>query len=542
MTEEEKEKNYKISKDDISKAEIVAGLQFTNEERDLLFEGVNENLENYLKLRKLKIENHIPPALYFKPVLPGMKFPNTQKPIKISPNPVLRIPENLEEIAFWPIKYLSQLVKEQKITSLDLTKMYLKRLKKYDPILKCCITITEELALTQAKRADEEINDGHYRSGLHGIPYGVKDLFAYPNFPTTWGATPYKEQVINETATVIKQLEDAGAVMLGKMTLGALAWGDVWFGGQTKSPWNIEEGSSGSSAGSAAAVAAGLVGFAIGTETYGSIISPSTKCGTTGLRPTFGRVSRFGAMALSWSMDKIGPICRTVEDCAIVFDIIKGPDGKDQTVMEIPFNWDYSFDVLGLRVGYLKTAFEEEREYKAHDDQVLTVLRSIGINLIPIELPEFPVEALSIILSAEAATAFDELTLSNRDDELVRQVKDAWPNEFRQSRLIPAVEYIKANRARTMLMQEMENLFQNIDVYVAPSFCNSLLLTNLTGHPAVVVPNGFIEIGIPTSITFTGNLYKEEQVLALAKAYQDKTDFHKKRPSIESNKTQVLYS
>jgi Asp-tRNA(Asn)/Glu-tRNA(Gln) amidotransferase A subunit family amidase len=542
MTEEEKEEAYKISKDDISKAEIVAGLQFTNEERDLLFEGVNENLENYLKLRKLKIENHIPPALYFTPVLPGMKFANTQKPIKISPNPDLEIPENLEEIAFWPIKYLSHLVKEQKITSLDLTKMYLKRLKKYDPILKCCITITEELALTQAKRADEEINDGHYRSSLHGIPYGVKDLFAYPNFPTTWGATPYKEQVINETATVIKKLEDAGAVMLGKMTLGALAWGDVWFGGQTKSPWNIEEGSSGSSAGSAAVVAAGLVGFAIGTETYGSIISPSTKCGTTGLRPTFGRVSRFGAMALSWSMDKIGPICRTVEDCAMVFDIIKGPDGKDQTVMEIPFNWDYSFDVLDLRVGYLKTEFEEEREYKAHDDQVLTVLRSLGINPIPIELPEFPVEALSFILSAEAATAFDELTLSNRDDELVRQVKDAWPNEFRQSRLIPAVEYIKANRARTILMQEMEKLFQNIDVYVAPSFCKNLLLTNLTGHPAVVVPNGFIEIGIPTSITFTGNLYKEEQVLALAKAFQDKTDFHKKRPSLESDNTQVLYS
>jgi Asp-tRNA(Asn)/Glu-tRNA(Gln) amidotransferase A subunit family amidase len=536
MTEEKKEEDYKISKDDISKAEIVAGLQFTDEERDLLFEGVNENLENYLKLRNLKIENSIPPALYFTPVLPDMKFPNIENPLKLSPNPDLQIPENFEELAFWPVKYLSQLVREQIITSLDLTKMYLKRLKKYDPILQCTITISEDLALTQAKRADKEIKDGHYRSNLHGIPYGVKDLFAYPGFPTTWGATPYKEQVINETATVIKRLEDAGAIMLGKMTLGALAWGDVWFGGQTKSPWNIEEGSSGSSAGSAAAVTAGLVGFAIGTETYGSIISPSTKCGATGLRPTFGRISRFGAMALSWSMDKIGPICRMVEDCAIVFDIIKGSDGKDQTVMDIPFNWDYSLNVLDLRIGYIKTAFEEDRDYKVHDDQVLTVLQSLGINLIPIDLPEFPVEALSIILSAEAATAFDELTLSNRDDELVRQVKDAWPNEFRQSRLIPAVEYIKANRARTILMQKMKNIFQTIDVFVVPSFYKSLLLTNLTGHPAVSVPNGFTENGIPTSITFTGNLYREDQVLALAKAYQDKTDFHKKRPSIDLNK------
>ncbi|MFX0024025.1 MAG: amidase [Candidatus Hermodarchaeota archaeon] len=535
MTEEKEEKDFKISKEDISKAEIVAGLQFTPEERDLLLEGVNENLENYLKLRELKIENNIPPALYFNPIFPDMKFLSIQNPIKISPIPDLQVPENLEELSFWPIKDLSHLVREQRITSLDLTKMYLNRLKKYDPILQCVITITEELALAQAKRADKEIKRGYYRSNLHGIPYGVKDLFAYPEVPTTWGATPFKEQIIDETATVIKKLEDAGAIMLGKMTLGALAWGDVWFGGQTKSPWNIEEGSSGSSAGSAAAVAAGLVGFAIGTETYGSIISPSTKCGTTGLRPSFGRVSRFGAMALSWSMDKIGPICRTVEDCAIVFDIIKGPDDKDQTIMDIPFNWDYSLNVLDLRVGYIKTAFEEDRDYKDHDDQVLTVLQSLGINLLPIELPEFPVEALSIILSAEAATAFDDLTLSNRDDELIRQVKDAWPNEFRQSRLIPAVEYIKANRARTILMQEMKKLFHNIDVYVAPSFYKSLLLTNLTGHPAVVVPNGFTGNGIPTSITFTGNLYREDQVLALAKAYQDKTNFHKKRPSIDLN-------
>lgn len=535
MTEEKEEEDYKISKEDISKAEIVAGLQFTTEERDLLFEGVNENLENYLKLRQLKIMNSIPPALYFNPMLPDMKFPSVQNPIKISPTTDLQVPENLEELAFWSIKDLSQLVREQRITSLDLTKMYLKRLKEYDPILQCVVTLTEELALAQAKRADKEINDGHYRSNLHGIPYGIKDLFAYPGFPTTWGATPYKEQIINETATVIKKLEEAGAIMVGKLTLGALAWGDVWFGGHTKSPWNIEEGSSGSSAGSAATVAAGLVGFAIGTETYGSIISPSTQCGTTGLRPTFGRVSRFGAMALSWSMDKIGPICRSVEDCAIVFDIIKGSDGKDQTVVDIPFNWDYSRNVLNLRVGYIKSAFEEDRDYKDHDDQVLNILRSLGINLIPIELPEYPIDALSFILSAEAATAFDELTLSNRDDELVRQVKDAWPNEFRQSRLIPAVEYIKANRVRTILMREMEKLFQKIDVYVAPSFCNSILLTNLTGHPAVVVPNGFTENGIPTSITFTGNLYREDQVLTLAKAYQDETDFHKKRPTVDLN-------
>ena len=347
---------------------------------------------------------------------------------------------------------------------------------------------------------------------------------------------PYKDQIIDEDATVVKRLEEAGAVLLAKLTMGALAWGDVWFGGKTRNPWNPEQGSSGSSAGSAAATAAGLVGFSIGTETWGSIVSPSTRCGVTGLRPTFGRVSRYGAMALSWSMDKIGPICRSVDGCALVFNAIYGPDGKDLTVIDLPFDWNPSLDLKDIRIGYLKKAFERDYRNKKNDEASLKVLRSLGAELVPFDLPELPVRALSFILNAEASAAFDELTRSNRDDLLVRQIKEAWPNVFRQARFIPAVEYIQANRIRTLLIQEMAQKMKRIDVYIAPSFGdNNLLLTNLTGHPAVVVPNGFNEKGSPTSISFIGNLLEEAKTLRVAKAFQDATDFHLKHPKLEEN-------
>lgn len=388
--------------------------------------------------------------------------------------------------------------------------------------------------MKQAKRADEELSAGQYRGPLHGIPWGAKDLLATKGYKTTWGAMPYKDQVIDKNATVVERLEEAGAVLLAKLTMGALAWGDVWFGGKTKNPWNLEEGSSGSSAGPGAATAAGLVGFSIGTETWGSIVSPSTRCGVTGLRPTFGRVSRYGAMALSWSMDKIGPMCRSVEDCALVFQAIHGPDGKDSSVADLPFNWDPDLDIAKLRMGYVKSAFEEDREikeWKANDEATLETLRSLGVNLIPIELPDYPIDVMSFILSAEAAAAFDELTRGNRDELLVRQIKKAWPNVFRQARMIPAVEYIQANRVRTLVMEAMAELMSKIDVYVVPSFVGSnLLMTNLTGHPAVVLPNGFTEKGTPTSISFVGKLYGEAETLAVAKAYQGATDFHLKHP------------
>jgi len=522
----------KISPEDIAVAEKIIGLQFNQKDRELMVDDVNENLINYEKIRNVKLENSVPPSLYFNPIPPGYKIEKTKKKFKISKIKDLKVPENLDDLAFYPLTHLSALIRERKITSLQLTKLYLERLKKYGPKLECVVTLTEDLALEQAKKADEEIAKGKWRGPLHGIPWGVKDLFSTKGYKTTWGTPPYKDQIIDEDATVVKRLKDAGAVLVAKLSLGELAWGDVWFGGKTKNPWNLQQGSSGSSAGSASATSAGLVAFAIGTETWGSIVSPSTRCGVTGLRPTFGRVSRYGAMALSWSMDKVGPICRSVEDCAIVFNYIYGPDGKDPTVFDFPFNWDPDIDVRNLRVGYLKKEFEKDYRNKENDIATLDLLRSLGINLIPIELPDLPIESLSIILNVEAASAFDELTRTRGVDMMVRQERRAWPNVFRWARLVPAVEYIQANRIRTLLINEMAERLKNIDVYVSPSFGINLLLTNLTGHPAVVVPNGFDKDGNPTSITFIGNLFKEAEALALAKKYQDSTGFHLKHPKL----------
>ena len=389
------------------------------------------------------------------------------------------------------------------------------------------------IGASTTQRADAEIAAGKYRGPLHGIPYGAKDLLATKSYKTTWGSVPYKDQVIDMDATVIQRLEAAGAVLVAKLTMGELAWGDVWFGGKTKNPWNLEQGSSGSSAGSASATSAGLVAFSIGTETWGSIVSPSTRCGVTGLRPTYGRVSRNGAMALSWSMDKIGPICRTVEDCALVFNVIYGPDGIDQTLVDLPFNYNPTVKPSELRIGYLQKTFEQDTTNRVNNDAVLAKLRELGANLIPIELPKYPINDLSFILSAEAAAAFDDLTRSGRDDLMVRQIKNAWPNVFRTSRFIPAMEYIQANRVRYQVIQEMAKLMSKVDVYVAPSFSDNLLLTNLTGHPCVVVPNGFDKKGSPTSISFMGDLYDEVTVLAVAKAYQDATKFHRQHPKME---------
>ncbi|MDZ7330523.1 MAG: amidase [candidate division KSB1 bacterium] len=532
----QKADEQKISKSAIQEAETIAGLKFTEAERELMVEGVNENLAAYEKIRTIPLDNSVPPALQFNPILPGMMFETKKLPIKTSRVLAPKVTANLEELAFLPVTHLAQLIKTKRISSLELTKMYLERLKRYDEKLQCVITLTEELALRQATQADKEIAAGKYRGPLHGIPWGAKDLLATKGYRTTWGAMTHKDQMLDYDATVVERLERAGAVLIAKLTMGELAWGDVWFGGTTKNPWNLTQGSSGSSAGPAAATAAGLVGFSIGTETYGSIVSPSTRCGVTGLRPTFGRISRYGAMALSWSMDKIGPICRSVEDCALVFDAIYGPDGKDLTVVNLPFNWNANQDVRKLRIGYLKSAFEADRENnqaKANDEAVLDLLRSKGINLIPIELPDFPVSALRFILNAEAAAAFDDLTRSNRDDLLVRQIKNAWPNVFRHSRLIPAVEYIQANRVRTLIMHAMAKLMSQIDVFVTPSYGGDvLLLTNLTGHPAVVVPNGFNEQGSPTSISFIGKLFHEAETLLVAKTYQDATDFHLKHPNL----------
>jgi Asp-tRNA(Asn)/Glu-tRNA(Gln) amidotransferase A subunit family amidase len=376
-----------------------------------------------------------------------------------------------------------------------------------------------------------EISRGKYRGLLHGIPWGAKDLLAVPGYKTTWGAMPFKDQILDEKATVVEKLEEAGAVLVAKLTLGALAWGDVWYGGKTRNPWNLEQGSSGSSAGPGSATAAGLVGFSIGSETWGSIVSPANRNGVTGHRPSFGTVSRAGAMALSWTMDKLGPMTRSVEGAAIIFETIRGTDDKDRTVVNVPFNYPSTNRLKNLRVGYVASAFADSIVSK-NDKASLDVLRSLGFELIPIELPEFPTRSLSFVLQAEAAAAFDELTRFNQDDELVRQVKNAWPNVFREARFIPAVEYINANRARTLLNQKMAELMDTVDIYIIPSFYgDNLLRTNLTGHPCVVVPNGFNDKGSPTSISFIGDLYDDGNVLAVANAYQEVTHWHKKYPS-----------
>jgi Asp-tRNA(Asn)/Glu-tRNA(Gln) amidotransferase A subunit family amidase len=517
----------------VANAEKIIGIEFTPVERDSMIDDLNDNRESYQNLRTVPIGNATPPALRFEPLPAGVRLEDMGGGVALGPVDHLEVPANIEDLAFWSVRDLSELIRTRRLTSTQLTRMYLERLEKHGPSLECVVTLTRELALEQAARADEEIARGKYRGPLHGIPYGAKDLLAVKGYKTTWGAEPYKEQVFERDATVVKKLEDAGAVLVAKLTLGALAWGDVWFGGKTRNPWNIEQGSSGSSAGPASATAAGLVAFAIGTETWGSIVSPSTRCGTTGLRPTYGRVSRTGAMALSWTMDKIGPICRTVEDCAIVFDAIIGRDGIDQTLVDLGFEYDSDVDLHGLRVGYTKTLFDEDYGMKSTDAAALDKLRELGVELVPIELPDYPVESLAFILSAEAAAAFDDLTRTNRDDLMVRQIKNAWPNVFRSSRLIPAVEYIQANRVRYMIIQEMERILGDagVDVYVAPSFGgDNLLLTNLTGHPCVVLPNGFDGEGGPVSISFIGRLYDEGTLLAVANAYQTSTNHHKIHP------------
>jgi Asp-tRNA(Asn)/Glu-tRNA(Gln) amidotransferase A subunit family amidase len=518
----------------VEQAQKIMGLDFSEAKRDSMLENLADQLEDYKQLRIVSLPNSVPPAILFNPIPVGFQFEKARKAFKKSAPGVVKMPKTREELAFHSIGQLSELIRTRKLTSEQLTMMYIGRLKKFGPKLECVITLTEELAMKQARRADREIAKGTYRGPLHGIPYGAKDLLAVKGYKTTWGSVPYRDQVIGEDATVIKRLEEAGAVLVAKFTMGELAMGDVWFGGRTRNPWNTKQGSSGSSAGSASATAAGLVGFAIGTETLGSIVSPSTRCGTTGLRPSYGRVSRTGAMALSWSMDKIGPICRTVEDCALVFNAIYGPDEKDQTLYDAPFNYDPKINWKKLRIGYLKMEFDSVRTNKTISDSALAVLTSLGARLIPIELPKLPVEHLRIILNAEAAAAFDELTRNGKDDSLVRQGKGAWPNSFRSSRFIPAVEYIEANRVRYLVIQEMQKLMKDIDVYVAPSFGGSnLLLTNLTGHPCVVLPDGFTKEGTPTSISFIGQLFGEAKLLAVAKAYQDATDFHLKHPKLE---------
>jgi Asp-tRNA(Asn)/Glu-tRNA(Gln) amidotransferase A subunit family amidase len=561
----------RLSKDTLDCGEKIFAVDFTDAEEEAALRPVNRNLESFEQLRKVDIPLDTEPAVTFRPYLPGRKpkpGATPGAPIKVA-SPVPPRHSSIEDLAFQPVTALAPLLRRRDITSTELTRMYLARLKKYGTKLNNVVTLTEDLALAQAAQADKEIRAGRYKGPLHGIPWGAKDLFATKGIPTTWGAGPFQKQIIDHDATVVERLRDAGAVLVAKLTLGALAQGDRWFGGQTKNPWTPDHpnrgGSSGSSAGPGSATAAGLVGFSLGTETRGSIISPSAVNGVVGLRPTYGRVSRYGAMALSWTMDKIGPMCRSVEDCALVFNVIYGPDGRDDTVVDAPFVWNPDVPLQKLRIAFIKQEFEappvegrgaeppggrgaatgrggsgasgptpeEQRALREAQLKVLhdalEVYRQAGATLHPIELPATSLaNTIGFILSTEAAAAFDDLTRSSsiNDPSL-----NTWPNTFRTHRFVPAVEYIRAQRARTLLIREMDKLMTQYDAFLSPTFSASLGLTNLTGHPALAFRAGFVN-DAPVELMLTGRLYDEATLLRVGLAYERATKWHTVTPKL----------
>jgi Asp-tRNA(Asn)/Glu-tRNA(Gln) amidotransferase A subunit family amidase len=557
----------RITKEILDCGEKIFGIDFNDTEQAQMLGGVNRNLDAFERLREMEIPLDTEPAVTFRPYLPGRKPKPGATPgarIKVPVQAPSPRPASIEDLAFLPVTALAALVQKRDVSSTDMTKMYLERLKRHGPKLLNVVTLTEELALAQAAQADREIRSGRYRGPLHGIPWGTKDLLATKGIPTTWGAAPYQNQVFDYDATVVERLRDAGAVLVAKLSMGALAQGDMWFKGRTRTPWNPERGASGSSAGPGSATAGGLVGFAIGTETRGSIISPSAANGVVGLRPTYGRVSRHGAMALSWTMDKIGPMCRTVEDCALVFNAIYGPDGRDDTVVDAPFTWNPDLPLARLRIGYVKTEFEpaaegrgrgggergrggdapggrgrgglspEEQRRQAETrlkilNDALDVYRKLGAKLEPIELPGTRIaNALNFILSVEAAAAFDDLT---RSKEIADPSLNTWPNTFRTSRFVPAVEYLRAQRARTLLIRETEKLMSEYDVFMSPTQSASLGLTNLTGHPAVALKAGF-DNDAPVMLMVTGRLYDEATLLRVALAFERATKWHTMHPTL----------
>ena len=527
-----------IQKRDLISAAKLFDLSFTSKEIDTLYSDVIDNLANYKAMHSKPLPNSVPLSLWQSPVLPGMHFNEKQNPINWKLDNTVSLPANKNDLAFYSIEQLASLIKNKKITSLALTQFFIDRIKKWGDTLQCVISLQENIAYQQAKKADGEIAQGKYRGLLHGIPYGLKDLFAIKGTKTTWGAAPYQNQVIDEDAYVYIKLKEAGAVLVAKFTLGALAMGDYWFGGRTKNPWNLKYGSSGSSAGSTSATVAGLVPFAIGTETWGSIVSPSTTCGATGLRPTFGSISRTGAMALSYSLDKVGPICRSAEDAAIVFNYIHGTDGKDGSAVNKPFNYDPTKDIKKLKIAYAKNYFDKIKDTSRNEFKVLEAFKKLGVQLIPVNFPDsgiYDVNIMDVVIGVECAAQFDEMTRLNIDDQLTRQTKNDWPNQFRTARFVPAVEYVNAQRHRYTLMQKVNAVMQKYDAIICPSRGdgNQSAITNLTGHPVVCMPTGFDKkSNLPTGISFVGNLYDEASILSIANTLQKATNWDKSHPSL----------
>jgi Asp-tRNA(Asn)/Glu-tRNA(Gln) amidotransferase A subunit family amidase len=590
-----------ITADSIKAAEVLDGVQFSSEEDAAAARAANGNLNNYNRMRQITVPQDTEPAYVFKPSLPGKEPKGPATPgaaLKYSKPPTtLKRPANLEDVAFWPVSTLAALVERKLVTSTDLTNMYLTRLKRYNPSLYFYVTLTEELALKQAADADREIKAGKYRGPLHGLPWGAKDLFATKGIKTTWGAELYENQVIDYDATIVERLRDAGAVLVAKLTLGALAQGDVWFGGQTRNPWNPQVGSSGSSAGPGSATAAGCVAFAIGTETRGSILSPSSVNGLAGLRPTYGRVSRYGAMALSTTMDKIGPLCRHVEDAVLVFNAIYGPDKRDGSVADAAFHWNPDAPLAGIRIAYVKSAFDNAgqagrggggggagarpggapgaagaagggaagagapgagrgrgptltpeqqaalaAETKKVYDDVLATFAKLGAKLDAVEVPAALNEmtgAIGFILDTESGASFDDATRSGDINQLQNPngSRSSWPATFRQVRFVPAVEYIRAMRTRTLLMRGADDFFSKFDVLLEPGAGGTLGMTNLTGHPAMALKCGFTNTpgyatGQPRVLMLTGHLYDEATVARVALAYEQATEWKDKHPTL----------
>jgi len=530
-----------ITKEMLRDAAAVAGLTFSDRDLDDMLEGMNQHRTVYERLRAVHLDNGVAPPLYFNPVVPGARIDRTRRPFRAAKPPRVVRPQNLEEAAFWPVTALAELIRTRQATSVELTEMYLARLQRHNPTLRCLVTLTDARARQQARDADREIAAGRYRGPLHGIPWGAKDLIAVKGYPTTWGAAPFKARLIDADATVVSRIDEAGGVLIAKLATGELAMDDIWFGGQTMNPWDRSMGSQGSSAGPGSATAAGLVGFSIGTETLGSILTPAAICGVTGLRPTFARVSRAGVMTASWSLDKVGPMCRSVEDCALVLAAIQGPDGKDLTVQDVPFNWDATREVKSLRVGYLKRAFVDTRQTAqtdANDAAALAALRRLGVSLVEVDLPEHAWLSPRDIQFSEMNAALKD-PYQTQPAALIRQDR---LKRLHAMRLFPASDYLDANRIRLLLMQDFARLMSEVDVYVVPfDYADytpnpvadaHTAAANLAGLPSIAVPHGFDEKGHPTSLTFVGRVFGETEMLALAKAYQDETGWHLKHPNL----------
>jgi len=539
----------------LTEALKLSGVDLGEADRKQMVDSANQNLRRYEELRKIHIPSDVSPPFHFSAIVPGIEVNKTRLPFRLSAAPSVKRPASLEDAAFWPVRHLAELIRTRQVTSLELTEMYLARLHRYNAKLNNVVTFLDDHGRAEAKRADAEIAAGKYKGPLHGIPWGAKDIISVKGYKTTWGSPAFKEQVLDYDASVVELLRDAGAVLIAKLTTGELAAGDNWFGGQTKSPWDPAAGSSGSSAGPASATAAGCVAFGIGSETSGSILSPSARCGLAGLRPTFGRISRYGVMALSWTQDRLGPICRYAEDCAIVMQAIARPDGRDMSVSDIPFNWNAQLDIRKLRVGYIKESFDEltNPAAKANAQQVLDTLRAQGVTrFVPITVPDFTTNVSAI--GVESAVFFDQHARAGR-------MKEARGGGRPNGRLIPAVEYLQSQRIRMMMMTELAKATSGLDVYVVASNNTGgtpgggrggaqagrggrggepprpqtppqrhFAMANLACYPAINMPSGFAENGQPTNVTFFARPFGEMELLALAKAYQDAAQHHVKRP------------